>query len=700
VSRAAPVETEAKYRLADSATGERYLAQDSLGEFRAASPLRTTQHEDRYIDTPDGAMRRAGYAARIRQSPTGALITVKSLARSDAGGSIHRRDELEGPADRTADAASWPPSPARSLLLELCGDAPLVELVTVRQLRRRREYRSDQATIEVSVDEVDVVAHGSVVDRFAEMEIELTSGDEAPLQALANLLAHDPELTVSDDSKLEAALDATRRADQHREGGAAQAARETPGARSEVAASPTEAVVASPTEAVTELDVVPGATAAPEAVLEASPEAVFEASPEAVFEASSEAGAGAGTDAPVGATVEVMVSAEPAHVVTDAVPHDAVQPSGAEGAGEPTPTMEPAGSDGIEAAEPLGAEPVPDEAEVLAPEADISTEGSGPEGRTPQRRRKLATGKTPGVLSEDSVAEAGRKVLRFHFARMLAKEAGTRDGRDIEDLHQMRVATRRMRAAWRVFGDAFRPDKTRRMRQRLRSVARDLGAVRDLDVLIDGLESYRAELSPADRRALDPLVNEWHARRERARAVLTAELDSDGYSRFVDEFLAFVETEGAAVRPVGPTEPHRIRDTTPSHIWLAYEQVRAYEPVLRWADVPTLHELRIAAKWLRYTMEFVRETLGPESGTLIEKVVALQDHLGLLHDADVSAALAREFLVDHAGLLSETEEAATARYLISRERELARLRRTVGPVWRGVAGLHFRRALGRTTAHL
>jgi CHAD domain-containing protein len=283
---------------------------------------------------------------------------------------------------------------------------------------------------------------------------------------------------------------------------------------------------------------------------------------------------------------------------------------------------------------------------------------------------------------------------------MLAKEEGTREGREIEDLHQMRVATRRMRAAWRVFGDAYRPEKTRKMRVRLREIASDLGAVRDLDVLIEGLEHYRAELTEADQRALDPLVNEWHARRERARAVLVAALDADGYARFVEEFRAFVETDGAAVQPVGPTQPHRIRDTAPSRIWLAYEQVRAYEQVLRWADVPTLHELRIAAKWLRYTMEFVRETLGPEGGMLIERIVALQDHLGLLHDADVSAALAREFLVDRAGRLSETEEVATARYLISRERELARLRRTVGPVWRGVAGLHFRRALGRTTALL
>ena len=130
--------------------------------------------------------------------------------------------------------------------------------------------------------------------------------------------------------------------------------------------------------------------------------------------------------------------------------------------------------------------------------------------------------------------------------------------------------------------------------------------------------------------------------------------------------------------PVGPTQPHRVRDTAASRIWTAYEQVRGYEPVLRWADVETLHELRIAGKWLRYTLEFVREALGDDAAPLIAKVTALQDHLGLMNDADVSASMARTFLVEHAGELSALESAAIGRYLVSREREVARLRRSVG----------------------
>jgi len=71
-----------------------------------------------------------------------------------------------------------------------------------------------------------------------------------------------------------------------------------------------------------------------------------------------------------------------------------------------------------------------------------------------------------------------------------------------------------------------------------------------------------------------------------------------------------------------------------------------------------------------------------------------------MHDADVSAHLARDFLVEHAGSLSDAESAAIARYLVNREREVARLRRSVGRAWRGVAGVAFRRGLGRALAGL
>ncbi len=148
-------------------------------------------------------------------------------------------------------------------------------------------------------------------------------------------------------------------------------------------------------------------------------------------------------------------------------------------------------------------------------------------------------------------------------------------------------------------------------------------------MLIEAGEKYQARQSAAEAKAFEPLLRSWRARRDAARVVLAKELDSGRYRKWVDGYIDFLQAEGVGMAPVGPTQPHRVRDTMPSRIWTAYEGVRAYEPVMRWADVTTLHDLRIAAKWLRYTLEFVREALGREAGPVIEKVVALQDHLGL-----------------------------------------------------------------------
>ncbi|MFI5225746.1 MAG: CHAD domain-containing protein [Candidatus Limnocylindrales bacterium] len=624
-----PVEIELKYRVRDRATGERLLAADVLGPFRATSGARTAQHEDRYIDTPDGALARAGFAARLRLTNGGTIVTVKST--TPAEGALARREELEGPADRTAEPRDWPASAARSLMLELCGDAPLVELVTVRQLRRKRRLKGDDAAAELSLDEVDVVSRGRVIDRFVELEVELTYGNESRLEELASFLRADPGLTPATGSKLDAALAASAEDDESDPAGSNDR-------------GPAPVPVMSPIE--------------------------VDGPAEAADRTAGAATGGSAVEAP--ADLAKNGRKQEKRAARAAAEAAAAYASGAERSVDTADTAStPAGS------------------------APIASDGSGSGGPEP-----LVVGKNAGVVGEDTVAEAGRKVLRFHLARMLAREAGTRNGGDPEELHSMRVATRRMRAAWRVFGDGFRPARTKRHRRELREIAGRLGAVRDLDVLIEAGEAY-LELQPhQEQLALQPLFTAWRAQREDARVLLIRELDSDGYGRWVDEFREFVRTDGLGAMQVLPTAPHRIRDTAASRIWTAYEQVRAYEPVLRWSDVATLHELRIAAKWLRYTLEFVRECLGPEAAVLIERVTALQDHLGLLHDADVAASMTRAFLVERAGRLSETETVAIGRYLVDREREVSRLRRSVGGPWRGVGGLTFRRGLGRAVSGL
>ena len=266
----------------------------------------------------------------------------------------------------------------------------------------------------------------------------------------------------------------------------------------------------------------------------------------------------------------------------------------------------------------------------------------------------------------------------------------------------MRVATRRQRAAWRVFGASFRPARTKRYRNGLREIA---VAARRRSRPRRPARGGRRSTGPTCRSAssarIEPLLSDWRepSRRCPGPAHPRARL---GRLSALGRRLPRLRPDRGRGGASRSCRPSRTASATPpaSRIWTAYEQVRGYEPVLRWADVETLHELRIAGKWLRYTLEFVREALGDDAAPLIARVTALQDHLGLMNDADVAASMARTFLVEHAGDLSGLESAAIGRYLVSREREVARLRRSIGAPWRGVAGVTFRRTLGRVVARL
>ena len=111
----------------------------------------------------------------------------------------------------------------------------------------------------------------------------------------------------------------------------------------------------------------------------------------------------------------------------------------------------------------------------------------------------------------------------------------------------------------------------------------------------------------------------------------------------------------------------------------------------------TLHDLRIATKWLRYTLEFVREPMEPGATELIRRVVVLQDHLGDIHDLHAAAGLARETAASRCGP-AVVEPRAIERFAVAQDARVERLRRRLGPAWRGVADAEYRRGLGRSLA--
>jgi CHAD domain-containing protein len=312
--------------------------------------------------------------------------------------------------------------------------------------------------------------------------------------------------------------------------------------------------------------------------------------------------------------------------------------------------------------------------------------------------------KAPGILPDDAMSEAGRKVLRFHFQRMLEHEPGTREGQDIEELHDMRVATRRMRAAFRVFGEYYQPEVLRPLLKGLRATGRTLGGVRDLDVFMHKAQQYLDGLPAGERQDLDPLLSNWQAKREAARAEMLSYLDGKRYGQFARDLAAFVSTEGMGAVPFADDKPvpYQVRHVVPALIYDRYEAVRGYEAIIERASIETLHALRIDLKRLRYSLEFFREVLGPEADAVIKEVVVLQDHLGNLHDADVACGLLVGFLDEwvRAQGRERTNVSGVTRYLIAKQDELRALIDAFPAVWRNFDRADVRRGLALAVAAL
>ena len=260
--------------------------------------------------------------------------------------------------------------------------------------------------------------------------------------------------------------------------------------------------------------------------------------------------------------------------------------------------------------------------------------------RYPRPRKK------PGIKPEDPMAEAGRKTLLFHFALMLKHEEGTRLGADIEELHDMRVATRRMRAALDVFGPFYKNKVVKFHLKGLRATGRALGRVRDLDVFMEKAQRYLASIPESNRPGLDPLMQAWQAELALARKKMVVYLDSNRYQQFKQDFNAFVSTPGQGVQPkkaAHPT-PNLVRHVAPVLIHSRLASVRTFETVIANATTVQLHALRIEFKKLRYTLEFFREVLGVGAEAVINEIKKVQDHLGDLNDADVACRLLRDFI--------------------------------------------------------
>jgi len=281
------------------------------------------------------------------------------------------------------------------------------------------------------------------------------------------------------------------------------------------------------------------------------------------------------------------------------------------------------------------------------------------------------------ILPTDPMAEAGRKIFARQIRRMKSHEAGSRTGEDIESVHQMRVAIRRMRSLFNLIGAYYRRKTVAEFERGLRETARALGAIRDLDVLILDLQDFQASLSSDSQDAIAQVVAMLDDRRSACRLRLNRLFDSKRYARFVRRFQRMTKRSGRGARTVKRSEtPHQVRHVLPLLLHERLARVKAYDTVLPASDDTILHALRVEYKQLRYALEFFQPILGRSAGTLLGQVKAMQEILGRINDI----AVFTEYVNSLEDLPPE-QAAVLQNYISARDAELVGLREQFYEAW-------------------
>jgi len=314
-------------------------------------------------------------------------------------------------------------------------------------------------------------------------------------------------------------------------------------------------------------------------------------------------------------------------------------------------------------------------------EAALVATGQHPRPRQPN------TGSTE-IGASMTASEVAFAVLRKQFGTFVANEPGTRLGEDIEALHDMRVAARRMRAAMAAFRPFLSP-RVQRIREELGWVAAALGEVRDLDVQLERMAEWRQGFSPEEAHALDAIEALLQARRSTARRRMLAVLNSRRYDRLIERFGVVLVRGPAKSFAPGRTP---ILAAAPDLLEKRYRRVRKLgDPITPNSPATDYHLLRIDAKKVRYALEFVGPVYGKPAIEFSERMTALQDVLGLHQDAEVAIEMLRETAATQGRRLGPATVLAMGAIAERYRTHAAELRRQFPGVYKPLGGREWRR---------
>jgi CHAD domain-containing protein len=272
------------------------------------------------------------------------------------------------------------------------------------------------------------------------------------------------------------------------------------------------------------------------------------------------------------------------------------------------------------------------------------------------------------------VADMVKAAIAAGAARLIRHDPGVRLGDDPEDVHQARVATRRLRSDLRTFGRLLDAEWITPLRDELKWLGAAFGGVRDTDVLDERLRRQAAQLPAADAKGVAALLRRLSLGRDEHRAEMLADLEGDRYLRLLDALVA-----AAAAPRLLPEADAPAKEAAPELVRRPWSHLeKAVEALADDDSDDALHQVRIRAKRCRYAAEAVAPVVGKQATRLATAVAQVQTVLGDWHDAVVAEEWLRAAVQG-----GNAAKALAAGQLIAVERaEAAELRASWRPSWK------------------
>jgi CHAD domain-containing protein len=275
------------------------------------------------------------------------------------------------------------------------------------------------------------------------------------------------------------------------------------------------------------------------------------------------------------------------------------------------------------------------------------------------------------VIAPDlPLADAIRLTLATAVTAMMHHEAAAIAG-EIEPLHQMRVATRRLRATVQLFAGAIHGSRLRIYKRDLPWLGQMAGAVRECDVIEALIRECGGRLDPALAGALTPLCDALAANRKTEHAGFVAELRAKRYAQMCERLANPLLRRAIPANGAGCNAPAMIAP-------IAASARRAGRRIGREEPPELLHRLRVRIKRLRYALEMLFEMGGKRSRKALMRLEQMQELLGVHQDVVSTIGWLRTYAGNAGAVAPETLMAVGAMLqalVMRREKLAARARR-------------------------